>query len=298
MKFDQTYIAIRRRSALEIFDLSAHALRKHLGPFLLLLFLGALPWMVINYLLIGWMIRPKDDVDPTIGSQAAYWWCMLMLVMSEANFATAFITKYLGDATFIGRPSIKTTVVAVLRSLGDLFVVHFIVRCLLFLILAALLLLVETKEARVFAYAFAIPTLLFISMLVRYIRPFANEMILLEKTPLGGRVVEGRVSYAERSRSLHGHSDIFVRSVCIGLVTPAIYIVLCGITWLTELGFRGEWDWVTQVVLIPIAMWLTAGVVAVIRFLTYIDARIYQEGWDVELKIRAEAVKLKEKLFV
>ncbi len=299
MKFDETHIAIRRRSALEIFDLSAHVLRKHLGPFLLLLLIGAAPWMVINYLLIGWMIHPTEETEITTADKAAYWWCMLMLVISEAQFATAFITKYLGDATFIGRPSIRTTVKSVLNSTYDLFVVHFIVRCLLFLLMAALMLLLESSEARVFAYAFLVPAILFVAILVRAIRPFANEMILLEKTRLGGNS-EGRVGYSERSRTLHGHSDVFVRSVYISSITPAIFIVFCGLTWTfkTCLGFQGELAWLNQALLIPGAMWLTAGVVAVIRFLTYIDARIYQEGWDVELKIRAEAIKLKEKLFV
>jgi len=42
----------------------------------------------------------------------------------------------------------------------------------------------------------------------------------------------------------------------------------------------------------PIAIWLTVGYMAVVRFLGYLDLRIRREGWEVELRLRAEALKL------
>jgi hypothetical protein len=42
----------------------------------------------------------------------------------------------------------------------------------------------------------------------------------------------------------------------------------------------------------PAAMWLTALFLTVYRFLSYLDLRIRQEGWEVELKVRAEAARL------
>ena len=38
-----------------------------------------------------------------------------------------------------------------------------------------------------------------------------------------------------------------------------------------------------------VAFWLVMGFLAVFRFITYLDCRIRLEGWDVELKLRAEA---------
>jgi len=60
------------------------------------------------------------------------------------------------------------------------------------------------------------------------------------------------------------------------------------VTWLPGLG-AGGWlgtvfTWHGQ-----IAFWTICGVLTVFRFFTYLDARIRREGWDVELKLRAEA---------
>ena len=41
----------------------------------------------------------------------------------------------------------------------------------------------------------------------------------------------------------------------------------------------------------PMAMWLTAFFFTVVRFLNYLDLRIRHEGWEVELRIRAEAAR-------
>ena len=46
----------------------------------------------------------------------------------------------------------------------------------------------------------------------------------------------------------------------------------------------------------PAALWLIAGYMAVVRFLNYLDLRIRHEGWEVELRLRAEAVRLASKL--
>ena len=58
------------------------------------------------------------------------------------------------------------------------------------------------------------------------------------------------------------------------------------LTW--SIGF------VELAVVWPVSVWLTAGFFSIVRFLTYIDLRIRQEGWEVELRIRAEALKLEQ----
>ncbi len=42
------------------------------------------------------------------------------------------------------------------------------------------------------------------------------------------------------------------------------------------------------------ALWLTAGLGAVVRFLSYVDIRIRQEGWAVELRMRAEGLRVSQ----
>ena len=42
----------------------------------------------------------------------------------------------------------------------------------------------------------------------------------------------------------------------------------------------------------PLSMWIAAGYLTVVRFLGYLDLRIRHEGWEVELRMRAEATRL------
>jgi hypothetical protein len=44
----------------------------------------------------------------------------------------------------------------------------------------------------------------------------------------------------------------------------------------------------------PISLWIVAGIMAVVRFLSYLDIRIRQEGWAVELRMRAEAIRFQK----
>ncbi len=42
----------------------------------------------------------------------------------------------------------------------------------------------------------------------------------------------------------------------------------------------------------PLALWLTVSYFTVVRFLGYLDLRIRREGWEVELMMRAEQMRL------
>jgi hypothetical protein len=46
----------------------------------------------------------------------------------------------------------------------------------------------------------------------------------------------------------------------------------------------------------PLAMWVVAGYISIVRFLGYLDLRIRHEGWEVELRLRAEAARQAAKL--
>ncbi len=51
---------------------------------------------------------------------------------------------------------------------------------------------------------------------------------------------------------------------------------------------------VTLLGLATIAVWVTVGFTAVARFLAYLDLRIRREGWEVELAMRAEGIRMRE----
>ena len=297
MRLDRTHIAIRRRSFLEICDLSIHVARDHGIAFLVLLLVGMAPWMVINYFLIGWMLTGEYADHPAMGFN--YFWATLMLVCAQSQVGTIPITKYLGDATFQLKPRMLSTLHSLLPAMSKLFTLHFLVRPLVFVLAIAMLYLTRNAELVGFTSLLLLPVIVLILLIIRAVRPYVNEIILLEKTPLtsSNRDI---VTYAQRTRSLHASDggEVFGRSLGIWLLAVPIFVVFTGMVLAAKfvVSLGAEWRFLTSVVLIPATMWLTAGLIAVIRFLTYIDTRIYQEGWDVELKIRAEAMKFKERL--
>jgi len=44
-------------------------------------------------------------------------------------------------------------------------------------------------------------------------------------------------------------------------------------------------------VFFPLSLWCVAGISVIIRILNYLDTRIRLEGWEVELSVRAEALR-------
>jgi hypothetical protein len=52
------------------------------------------------------------------------------------------------------------------------------------------------------------------------------------------------------------------------------------------------WNWWYDLILTPLNCWLIATWATVFRFLGYIDSRIRLEGWEIDLRLRAEAERL------
>ncbi len=106
MKLDHTFIAIRERGILEICDLALHVVRDHFRPLVVLLFLGALPWVAVDWLLTRWMVVGDFGSE----YEGLYYWIMSLLVISQAQVGSTFVTYYLGQAMFVGRPGIWETI--------------------------------------------------------------------------------------------------------------------------------------------------------------------------------------------
>jgi hypothetical protein len=60
----------------------------------------------------------------------------------------------------------------------------------------------------------------------------------------------------------------------------------------TEHGPMLNVDWFKLQIVYPLCLWLIVVFLAVVRFLSYLDLRIRHEGWEVELLMRAEALRL------
>ena len=127
MNFDTTYIAIRKRNLLEIIDLGLHVIRDHFSQLVVLWLVGAVPFFVLNHLLIGWMSNGFYYTDYL----PAYIWVMILLVSIQSQLATSFISMYLGQAIFEGQPKVWGTIKSVFRSCGYFTMIQLLSRMVL-----------------------------------------------------------------------------------------------------------------------------------------------------------------------
>ncbi len=295
MRFDETFIAIRERGTLEIFDLALHVIVDHFKPLFWLLLIGTLPWIVLDYYLIGW-IATSDFFDASL-----YYWVMMLLIASQAHVGTTFMTRYLGQAMFEGRPSVGTTVKEVLFQTSLYYVwSQGILRCVLPVLLCCLMFSHDSEELSFFAGALLIPGLVVLGLFVRALRPFVSEILLLERTPIHSKD-PNRIFFSKRSSTLHASASgelIGRMIVALVFVLPLAFscFALFAITDSTLNIQANNLEFTFYPFYWIVSLWMVAGFFCVIRFLSYIDTRIRQEGWAVELRMRAEGQRLAREL--
>ena len=294
MQLDHTAIAIRERSVLEILDLSLHVARKYLGPLTVVFTIGIAPFFIFNRLLLGFLV----DVDPRDYSAIEYsmrMWryvnVVWMLTVLQAPLATSLAITWLGKTVFADPPTLRQTLKDTFASWGPLFLCQGIVRCSLVAPLIAYLCIAADEES-----AGELPLLIMMLLvvgLVRGLRPFLPEIILLEKNPLRGK---SAITINKRNSALHSAASgrLFVTGMTTTMLTSWLAFVL----FYTLLFFQGvmlnSWQ-LNQTMLLyclPASIWLCVMLFTVFRFLYYLDLRIRQEGWAVELRMRSEAAKL------
>lgn len=264
MQFDQTRIAIRERGFFEILGLALQVTRAHALGLLAAFVAGILPFALLNvYLLYGWAQELwGEDTDSIV----YFTWWMIVLVMLEAPLATAFITLYLGQITFMRQASAKEILYGFAGALPQLLWLQGVVRSLLI-------------------WVFLVPY---------WTHPYLGELILLERNPLFGRK---RLTTMRRSRNLHSNSggEIFGRwlqalIMGAGLVAALALSLEIAIAQLSSIEVTLTWR---LLLVYHGVLWLVVGWMAVVRFLAYLDMRIRHEGWEVELLMRAEAQRLR-----
>ena len=288
MRLDRTRIAIRERPLLDILDLSLRVLAVYPGPVLLGTVIAALPLSLLNEYLIGWMAGEGDDPS----ALTRYIWTMTLLVFFEAPLASSAVTLYLGQALFMDKPRPREIWRGVRRSLPSLAWCQVTVRG----IGAAWLLLYMARYTNDFSNqeAWLLPLAMYV-LLLRALRPFINEIVLLEQNPLRSRG-DYELTVRRRSRTLHNPSagDLFARWLMSAFVAVAMAVSLVFGIWYAVgmLFFEWEWGWMMLHAGIPVCMWIVAGYFSIVRFLSYLDLRIRREGWEVELLVRAAAAQL------
>ncbi len=260
MQIDRSRIAIRERTWSDNLDLALQVIRTNAGGIVTSALVGVLPMIALNYTIIqysGSRLNENADFD---GMMLA-----ILLVMCEAPLATAAVTLYLGQALFVEHPDAKKIARDFLSCLPQLILFQVLLR----------------------------PLLIFpiLTWIVPYgLWPYLNEIILLERNPLVTR--GGQMSTMKRNSLMHrgGGGDNLVRAMGTGLLALLLVVAM----WISQsllfdvlLGMQQ--GWVGQVISLQCVLWVVAVYFTVARFLTYLDQRIRNEGWEVELFLRAQA---------
>lgn len=296
MQLDQTHVAVRVRTLSEIGDLALVLLHRYPSTLFIGFLIGALPWIIANAAVLYWIPITEAQYglndDEAFAELARYAIWMSLLVFLQTPAAGVVTTIYLGQAVFEQKPTWGSA----LRVAREQFWRWFYclgIRRLAFLVWVY----VAFRLFQPFDGFFDgfVPAIIFLSALVvRASRPFLPEMVLLEMCPLRSKD-DREITLSRRARALHrpAGNDVGSRWFLVGITLMVIFgglfyslIFVLGIT-------TGYWEFglVTYLVLFPISLWVVAGLSVLVRMIAYLDTRIRLEGWDVELAVRAEAIR-------
>jgi hypothetical protein len=296
MQLDNTRIAVRERGMIDTLDLTFHVMRGFAPRLIPALLLGIVPLAVVNYFLVGWMWETPAEFD--FSGAFRYFWHYCLLVFFQAPIATIFAEAYLGGAVFKHDKTLREVIREVRTVFWPLVVCQLLLRGTL--LAMAVPLLVYGQEFNPVLEVVLLPLLALVAAGLRAFRPYINEIVVLERNPLRSRQVNA-MTVGKRSAFLHGTSsgDLFAQWLGTILVVVAlgnlVYWSLYAVFFLM-FGSLESLTWVPRFVLLPVALWSVVAFIGVARFLSYLDLRIRQEGWEVELLIKAEAARLAAKL--
>lgn len=289
-------------------DLALHVCREYFLPLLASAALAVVPLTIINFLLIGWMLKaevPDNGFSHSLatgmqlGDEQASLIRFLLnlaaLLYLESHLLSIPIVAFLGPAVFMETRKPMQIVRDVFRYSVQLIWTQLVLRGVLvaWLIYA----LLDREMINETELLMIIPIMIY-SAVIRAVRPFTTEIILLERSPLFSRdpLV---LSLGKRSRALHDpRGDLFGRSVLMSQLTRLMTFTLL-ITWsalfvvLFNESLFAPWAvaW-----LLPLPLWMGGVYLAVARYLSYLDVRIRNEGWEVELLLSAEGERLRNRI--
>lgn len=296
MQLDQTHVAVRVRTLAEIGDLALVLLHRYPAMLLVGFVLGAWPWMAANALLLAWI--PWTEAEFGLDDSAAmreisrYVTWMALLVFLQTPAAGVVTTIYLGQAVFEHQPSWRSAM-HIARQQFWRWIYCLGVRRLA--IPAMIIVALRMFQPYNGFFDILLPLVFFLIALVfRAGRPFLPEMILLEMCPMRSSN-PNEITLGRRARALHRPtgSDVGSRWIAVAITLTTIFAGLFySLMWVRGIA-TGYWNvsLVTLLVLYPLALWAVGGLSVVVRMIAYLDTRIRLEGWDVELAVRAEAMR-------
>lgn len=256
-------IVIRKRSLIELADLSLRVMWRVLPNLLILYFPFAFCAFLLNWVLFGGM---EDwvmfyDVEPEL--VLVWYYIITFFVMwMSLPFVASPMTAYLGLYVFSGSERLQ-------------------------------------KREAMAVWFERFPQIFWYLVLWRpffVLHTFLSPIILLEKTPMKP-VSRDTLTTVKRSKLLHkdrfGDNLVFALFVIIvgGFTLFGLYVISSNFLIL----FIGKSEtslWFFQYLLIPFLLWGVMFPFCVMQFLRYLDLRIEREGWDVELSFRVERMRM------
>lgn len=296
LQLDRTHVVVRVRTLPEIGDLAMVMIRRYPAALLIGFALGALPWAIANAALLSWIPLQESNYglldEEAFGEMTRYCMWMMLLVILQTPIAGVFTTIYLGDAVFEQRPTWSSVFKEAKENLWRWFYVLGVLR--LAAPTMAFLVLRIGSEFNAFADVIVPLCLIVGATLIRGGRPFMPEILLLEKCPLR-ETTPNAITAKRRSKSLHTPmaSELSGRFVSVSFIFFWVFLsVLYTLVFVKGIA-TNDWTWglFLLLVLFPAALWIVASLSILIRLLSYLDTRIRLEGWEVELSVRAEAIR-------
>lgn len=301
MELDRTEIIIRKRTSAELLDLSLLVVKRHFFKLAISGAIIGLPLMVLNVLLLQWMVT-EDAVlaaENTFAPDAVVWWRFVshLCVLTTMQFPISSfpIILFLGAQIFF----LPISFGELLRQLGKLLLSMFFVLGVLRLgLLGIVVELLIRGQSQFNIWEGLLLFLLFpFCIVVRTFWPFAPEIIGLERCPLRARNKD-EISYSTRRKSLHGplQGDLLNRMFAAMFYGLLLLLMTVGTALFVKAIISGDWgwNWLVGMLVLPLSLWLVGIFLAVFRYLSYIDCRIRLEGWEIELRLRAEASRLQQ----
>ncbi len=306
MQLDKTAILITQRSAVDLVDLSLFVIRRYWQPISFFAAVGILPFAIVDFVLL-WPLTQYDSLSMSSNDFSSsntyhvrYLWIMTALILIQSPLALSAVTYFIGQAVFIERPTARQVFSAVWKRIGSMIFVVGILRMSLTSLIPAVFLFqqpVFRPEIEIPIYLLGLCGMVYF---VRGFRPFASEILLLERCPvIKSKKRPDQLAYGQRSRWLHSslYNELF--GVHIGVTIVEIFTTLSiSMSLMFLVGvMTGSWIWGfwMDLFLFPMTIWMVATWGTVIRFLLYMNSRIRTEGWEIELRLKAEAQRLEEK---
>lgn len=295
--FDNIQIKIRERSFLDLMDLGLQVFRAHLPRFLLAFACGAVPLQLLNHFwlrdLVAVNFREGEITATETWQLIGFILCVAQMVFIESQLAGIVATKYLGLVLFQEEPRILPVLRQVGRTGWRLLWCQGLTRGV---IVAGVLAAWSQSSNWSFIWLGSLTCLI---VLIRALRPFLNEIVLLENNPLLATKAHS-LTIGRRSYRLHAPSSgmLIGRWFCSAIIGIALSISVAGLFLFVSGVMFQQWfpgPFVIQIG-VPLAMWIVAAYLTVVRFLNYLDLRIRDEGWEVELRMRAEAARLEQQM--